>query len=151
MKAPAKLSSWASSPAVRAVMRANKGRDTRPELALRSAVHALGMRYRVGIRPVPQVRRTADIVFTKAKVAVFLDGCFWHGCTEHHRPAKKNSEFWEAKINGNIIRDADTDARLREAGWRVVRVWEHESPETAAERIKSIIRGPAIVTDVHGD
>jgi DNA mismatch endonuclease, patch repair protein len=135
--------SWASSPAVRNVMRANKGRDTKPELALRSAVHALGMRYRVGLRPVPQVRRTADIVFTKARVAVFLDGCFWHGCPEHHRPAKKNSDFWTDKIRGNIARDADTDARLREAGWRVIRVWEHEPSGEAAERIRAALRKTA--------
>ena len=106
--------SWASSPAVRNVMRANKGRDTKPELALRSAVHALGLRYRVGLRPVRQVRRTADMVFTKARIAVFLDGCFWHGCPEHHRPAKQNVGFWTTKIEGNKIRDADTDDRLRE-------------------------------------
>jgi DNA mismatch endonuclease (patch repair protein) len=123
-------------------MRANKGRDTKPERALRSAVHALGMRYRVGLRPVPQVRRTADIVFTRAKVAVFLDGCFWHGCQEHHRPAKKNSDFWDAKIKGNMTRDADTDARLREAGWRVVRVWEHEPPAVAASRIQAAVKNP---------
>ncbi len=134
--------SWASSPAVRNVMRANKGRDTKPELALRRAVHALGMRYRVGLRPVPQVRRTADIVFTRAKVAVFLDGCFWHGCPKHHRPAKKNSEFWDTKIKGNIARDADTDIRLREAGWRVIRVWEHEKPTAAARRVQLAVRGP---------
>jgi DNA mismatch endonuclease (patch repair protein) len=131
--------SWASSPAVRSVMRGNKGRDTKPELALRSAVHALGMRYRVGIRPVPQVRRTADIVFTRAKVAVFLDGCFWHGCPEHHRPAQKNSGFWVAKIEGNKTRDADTDSRLREAGWQVIRVWEHEDPVAAARSIQAAI------------
>jgi DNA mismatch endonuclease (patch repair protein) len=133
--------SWASSPAVRNVMRGNKGRDTRPELALRSAVHALGMRYRVGLRPVPQVRRTADIVFPKARVAVFLDGCFWHGCPEHHRPAQKNSEFWLTKIKGNKTRDADTDTRLREAGWQVIRIWEHEDPIVAAEIIRNAIRG----------
>jgi len=132
--------SWASSPAVRNVMRANKGRDTKPELALRSAVHALGMRYRVGMRPVPQVRRTADIVFTRAKIAVFLDGCFWHGCPEHHRPAKKNTDFWDAKIKGNVTRDADTDARLREVGWQVIRVWEHESPSVAAQRIQAAVK-----------
>jgi DNA mismatch endonuclease (patch repair protein) len=135
-----KSDSWASSPAVRNVMQANKGRDTKPELALRSAVHALGLRYRVGLRPLPQVRRTADIVFTKARIAVFLDGCFWHGCPEHHRPAKKNSDFWTAKVTGNIARDADTDARLRDAGWRVIRVWEHEDPVDAARRIKSLIK-----------
>lgn len=121
-------------------MRGNKSRGTKPELALRSAVHALGMRYRVGLRPLPQVRRTADIVFTRAKVAVFLDGCFWHGCPEHHRPAKRNSEFWDTKIKGNIARDANTDSLLQEAGWRVVRIWEHEDPAEAARQIAHIIR-----------
>jgi DNA mismatch endonuclease, patch repair protein len=135
--------SWASSPAVRAVMRANKGRDTRPELALRSAIHARGLRYRVGQRPVPEIRRTADIVFPRARVAVFVDGCFWHGCPEHHRPAKRNAEFWTGKIAGNIARDADTDERLRRAGWLVVRVWEHEAPAVAADRIQGIVRESA--------
>lgn len=133
--------SWASSPAVRNVMRGNRGRDTKPELALRSAVHALGMRYRVGLRPVPQIRRTADIVFTKAKVAVFLDGCFWHGCPEHHRPAQKHPDFWITKIEGNKTRDADTDSRLREAGWHVIRIWEHEDPIAAARVIKNAVGG----------
>jgi DNA mismatch endonuclease (patch repair protein) len=122
-------------------MRGNKGRDTKPELALRSAIHALGLRYRVGLRPVPQIRRTADIVFTRAKVAVFLDGCFWHGCPDHHRPAKKNSKFWDSKIKDNIARDGNTDERLNEAGWRIVRVWEHEDPAAAAAEIKRIVSG----------
>jgi DNA mismatch endonuclease (patch repair protein) len=128
--------SWASSPVSRTVMRANPGRDTRPERALRSAVHSLGLRYRVNVRPVADVRRTADLVFTKAKVAVFLDGCFWHGCAEHYRPAKgATSGFWNDKITGNRHRDADTDERLRQAGWEVVRVWEHEDPTEAASRV----------------
>lgn len=139
--------SWASSAAVRAVMRGNKSRDTKPELALRSAVHARGMRYRVGVRPLPQIRRTADVVFTKAKVAVFLDGCFWHGCPEHHRPAKRNSDFWESKIKGNVARDAETDTRLQEAGWQVIRIWEHEDPVAAAERIQKAVRGTDRSTD----
>ncbi|AYY13012.1 very short patch repair endonuclease [Actinobacteria bacterium YIM 96077] len=129
-------SSWASSANSRAVMRANRGRDTRPEKALRSAVHALGFRYRVSIRPIKGVRRTADLVFTKQKVAVFLDGCFWHGCHEHYRPATgPTSEFWNNKIAGNRRRDADTDQRLQQAGWEVIRVWEHEEPSQAARRI----------------
>jgi DNA mismatch endonuclease (patch repair protein) len=133
--------SWASSPAVRAVMRGNKGRDTQPELAVRSAVHALGLRYKVSLSPLPGVRRTADLVFSRAKVAVFVDGCFWHGCPEHHRPARRNAEFWNAKIEGNIARDADTDTRLLGAGWRVIRVWEHERPEEAATKICAAVRG----------
>lgn len=80
-------------------------------------------------------------MFPRAKVAVFVDGCFWHGCPEHHRPAKRNAEFWTTKIQGNIARDADTDHRLKQAGWRIVRVWEHEPPSTAADKIRTIVRG----------
>ena len=132
--------SWASSPAVRAAMRGNKGRDTRPELAVRSAAHALGLRYRVGVSPLPGMRRTADLVFPRARVAVFVDGCFWHGCPEHHRPARLNAEFWTAKIEGNIARDADTDARLRGADWTVIRIWEHEPPAEAATKISAAVK-----------
>ncbi|MEY7971822.1 very short patch repair endonuclease [Saccharomonospora xinjiangensis] len=134
--------SWASTPASRAVMRANRSRDTRPERALRSAIHALGLRYRVATRPVKNVRRTADVVFPRAKVAVFLDGCFWHGCPEHHRPATgATSSFWNTKIEDNKRRDADTDQRLRNAGWDVIRVWEHEDVADAARRIADTLRG----------
>ncbi|WP_245779950.1 very short patch repair endonuclease [Actinopolyspora lacussalsi] len=132
----AEASSWASSPASQAIMRANKGRDTRPEKALRSAVHALGCRYRVDTRPIKSVRRTADLVFPRQKLAVFLDGCFWHGCDEHYRPAKgSTSEFWNNKIADNRRRDRDTDQRLHQAGWEVIRVWEHDDPASAAEHI----------------
>lgn len=131
--------SWASSAATRAVMRANKGRDTRPERALRSALHARGLRYRVNARPLPEVRRTVDVVFPGQRIAVFLDGCFWHGCPEHHRPASRNSEFWTTKIEGNKARDADTDRRLTEHGWTVIRVWEHENPDEAADRVQRLV------------
>ena len=131
---------WASSPGVRRSMRSNKGRDTGPELALRSAVHALGLRYRVNARPLKGVRRTADLVFSRARVAVFLDGCFWHGCPEHHTVAKTNGEFWARKVSENRRRDRDTDAKLAEAGWRSVRVWEHEDPVVAAERVRAAVR-----------
>lgn len=133
--------SWASSPAVRSVMRANKGRDTKPELALRSAIHKLGLRYRVGVRPLPTIRRTADLVFPRAKVAVFLDGCFWHGCPDHHRPAKVNSDFWTNKLASNKARDAQTDSLLTAERWMVIRVWEHEEPVEAAQRVAEAIRG----------
>ncbi|MEV4413998.1 very short patch repair endonuclease [Catellatospora sp. NPDC049609] len=131
--------SWASSDAVRNVMRANKSRDTDPELALRRAVHALGLRYRVNRRPDPSIRRTADLVFAGPKVAVFLDGCYWHGCPEHYRPASKNAEFWSQKIDGNRARDVETDRLLQAAGWTVVRVWEHEDPRVAADRIAEVV------------
>jgi DNA mismatch endonuclease (patch repair protein) len=117
-------------------MRGNPGRNTGPERALRSAVHALGLRYRVGIRPEPDIRRTADLVFTRPKVAVFLDGCYWHACPQHHRPATgRTANFWADKIAGNQRRDEDTNRRLRAAGWEVVRVWEHEDPHEAAKTV----------------
>ncbi|WP_308198464.1 very short patch repair endonuclease [Actinomadura terrae] len=140
---PEPTESWASSPAVRSVMRGNRSRDTKPELALRSAVHSLGLRYRIDRRPIPEIRRTADLVFVGAKVAVFSDGCFWHGCPEHHRPAKRNSEFWSAKIERNRERDRETERKLSEAGWMVVRVWEHEDPVEAATRVREIVRSRA--------
>ncbi|MEV1067321.1 very short patch repair endonuclease [Streptomyces sp. NPDC050263] len=131
--------SWASSDAVRASMRANKSRDTKPELALRRAVHARGLRYRVAARPIKELRRTADLVFTKARVAVFLDGCFWHGCPEHHTVAVRNGGYWASKVERNRTRDVDTDRRLAEAGWTVVRVWEHEDPVQAATRVEKSV------------
>lgn len=121
-------------------MRGNRSRDTKPELALRSAVHALGLRYRVAARPLPQLRRTADMVFASAKVAVFLDGCFWHGCAEHHTVAATNAGFWAEKVRTNQERDRDTDRRLAEAGWLSLRVWEHEDPAKAAETIAQVVR-----------
>lgn len=131
--------SWASSPGVRASMQANRGRDTKPELALRSAVHRLGLRYRVDAQPIKGLRRRADLVFPRVKVAVFLDGCFWHGCPEHHTVAATNATFWADKVKTNEARDRDTDRRLAEAGWAVVRVWEHEDPEAAAHHVKAVV------------
>nr|MDT0663552.1 very short patch repair endonuclease [Micromonospora sp. DSM 115978] len=136
----ASIFSWASSPAVRNVMRANRGRDTRSELALRSAAHKVGLRYRVDIQPLDGLRRRADLVFTRAKVAVFCDGCYWHGCPDHYRPAVRNSDFWTAKISRNRERDRETDAMLTSAGWKVIRVWEHEDPSAAANYIAGIVR-----------
>lgn len=113
-------------------------RDTKPELALRRAVWRLGFRYRVDIAPIPG-RRRADVVFTRAKVAVYVDGCFWHSCPTHATIPKANREWWVAKLGTNVQRDRDTDIRLAEAGWTVVRVWEHEPSEVAAERIALIV------------
>jgi len=138
--------SWASSPAVRAVMKSNRGRDTKPELALRSATHRLGLRYRVDIAPLQNLRRRADLVFSKAKVAVFLDGCYWHGCPDHHRPAQRNREFWSEKIAKNRERDRNTDETLAAADWLVIRVWEHEEPAEAANRIARAVRERARVS-----
>lgn len=131
--------SWAESVETSNVMRGNRSRDTRPEMALRSAVHARGMRYRVAVRPLPSLRRTADLVFVGPKVAVFLDGCYWHGCPDHHRPATRNSEFWRKKIRCNQERDGETNRALTMAGWTVIRIWEHEPPQDAAERIEAVV------------
>ncbi|WP_229875271.1 very short patch repair endonuclease [Streptomyces nojiriensis] len=130
-----------TTPDVRSRMSRQKSRDTQVEVALRRALHAAGFRYRVHRRPVKGVRREADIVFGPARVAVFVDGCFWHGCPEHATWPRRNAEFWRAKIEGNRSRDVDTDARLAEAGWLAVRVWEHEKVEAAAGRVAEIVRG----------
>lgn len=132
--------SWAASPAVRASMRGNRGRDTRPEILLRKLLHSRGFRYRVSTKPLAGVRRTADLVFSGPRVAVFVDGCFWHGCPEHYRPAATNSDFWREKIERNRERDLETNRLLQEAGWRVVRAWEHEDPEDVASRVGDLVR-----------
>jgi len=131
--------SWASSPEVRSSMQGNRGRDTTPERRLRALLHARGLRYRVSVRPVPELRRTADIVFPKARIAVFVDGCYWHGCPEHYRPATKNSGFWWTKISENRKRDEDTNQALAAYGWTVIRCWEHEDPESAANHVTSVL------------
>ncbi|WP_328431510.1 very short patch repair endonuclease [Streptomyces sp. NBC_00453] len=143
--------SWASSDEVRARMQRTPRRDTRPELALRRAIHARGLRYRVSIRPLPHLRRTADLVFTRAKVAVFLDGCFWHGCPKHYCASVTNSDYWARKISKNKERDADTDRQLVDAGWTVVRVWEHEDPIVAAEHVAERVRQQSHTTAKPGD
>ena len=134
-RVPKGNASWASNAGVRRSMQANKSRDTKPELRLRRAVHARGLRYRVAARPVPQLRRTADLLFTRVKIAVFVDGCFWHGCPEHHTVAKTNAAFWAEKVVKNRVRDRETDLLLRSLGWQVIRIWEHESTEDAVERV----------------
>lgn len=136
-------SSWAKSPAVRTVMQANKARDTGPERRIRSLLHKMGLRYRVNARPLTGLRRTADVVFPAARVAVFIDGCYWHGCTEHYRPARANDRFWSDKISGNRARDAETNGVLTEAGWTVIRIWEHEDPHEAVNRVAAAVRGAA--------
>ena len=118
-------------------MQANRGRDTTPELAVRRLVHAAGLRYRVDARPLPDLNRRADLVFSGARVAVFIDGCFWHGCPRHHTIAKSNAIFWADKMSRNRERDAETNNLLTQADWTVIRAWEHEAP--VAERIISAV------------
>ncbi|UFQ15858.1 MULTISPECIES: very short patch repair endonuclease [Streptomyces] len=127
--------SWASSAARRRNMQAIRSRDTKPERLIRSLLHAQGLRYRVAAKPLPGLRRTADIVFRPAKLAVFVDGCYWHGCPEHYVSPKTNSGYWSDKVARNMARDRDTEAQLREAGWTVLRFWEHEPPEDCAVKI----------------
>ncbi|MGC8626170.1 MAG: very short patch repair endonuclease [Acidimicrobiales bacterium] len=118
---------FASSEAVRRRMSTQRREGTAPELAVRRAVHALGLRYRVHAAPVPGLRRKADLVFGPSKVAVFVDGCFWHGCPEHgQRSHAVNGWYWPEKIARNRERDEETDRLLTDAGWLVVRIWEHE-------------------------
>lgn len=134
------VESWASSPAARATMQGNRGRDTAPELALRRAVHARGLRFFVGRRPIRSLRRTADMLFPRLKLAVFLDGCFWHGCPEHHVQAKANADFWAQKVKQNRERDGETDRLLTEAGWTVLRIWEHVPAEDGADLVEEAVR-----------
>jgi DNA mismatch endonuclease (patch repair protein) len=115
-------------------------RDTAPELALRRELWRRGLRYFVD-RPVgPDRRRRADVVFPRAKVAVFVDGCFWHSCPEHGTVPRNNREWWIAKLEANVRRDQETDRRLSAEGWTVIRVWEHEDPTMAADATESAVR-----------
>jgi DNA mismatch endonuclease (patch repair protein) len=113
-------------------MENTRRRDTRPEVLLRSSLHRLGLRFRVDVAPIPGMRSRADIIFKRARVAVFVNGCFWHGCPLHATWPKANANWWRAKIEANRARDTRVDASLREAGWFVLRIWEHEELERSA-------------------
>lgn len=121
-------------------MQGNRRRDTRPEMQVRRAVHALGLRYRVDVRPLANLNRRADLVFIRAKVAVFVDGCYWHGCPEHGTTAKTNAAYWTPKIQRNRERDAETNRLLRAAGWVVLRAWEHEDADDVAALIMKTVK-----------
>ncbi len=136
----------ASSTAARTRMRSTAQRDTPGELRLRKLLHAKGLRYTIDAKPLQDSPRRADIVFRRAKVAVFVDGCFWHGCPEHGTWPRANEQFWHAKILANKERDGDTDKRLRDRGWEVIRVWEHEDPIPAATRIAGAVRSRLVTT-----
>ncbi|MGW0461160.1 very short patch repair endonuclease [Streptomyces tendae] len=131
--------SWASSAARRRNMQAIRSRDTTPERLVRSLVHAQGLRYRVAARPLPDLRRTADLVFRPAKVAVFIDGCYWHGCPDHYVAPRTNVGYWSDKVARNVARDRDTNERLQAAGWTVLRFWEHEAAEDCALKIAGTV------------
>lgn len=129
-----------STPEASLRMRRVRQKNTSAESALRRELHAHGLRYRIHVPVLTKPRRVADIAFSGLRVAVFVDGCFWHGCPEHATWPKQNAEFWRAKIMANQERDRDTDTRLRADGWKVVRVWAHETPHEAASRIAKIVR-----------
>ncbi len=132
--------SWASSAATRRSMQSNRSRDTAPEVSLRRKLHAAGLRYRTCARPLPDVRRTTDLVFRSSKVAVEVRGCFWHGCPNHYKPPVTNDSYWAAKAARNVARDADTERRLEEAGWLLIVVWEHDDVDVAVNRIAQLVR-----------
>ena len=129
-----------SSEAARRRMKAVRRTGTAPEVALREALDVYGLSYEVDAQPLPDLRRRADILFRKERIAVFIDGCFWHGCPIHGTRAKANARFWAEKIERNKRRDRDTDRRLEAASWKVVRVWEHEDPIEAEERIWALLQ-----------
>lgn len=115
-------------------------KDTGPEVAVRRLLHRAGLRYRLDF-PVPgSPRRTIDIAFPGPRVGVFVDGCFWHGCPRHKGVPIANREWWIAKIAANRARDAETSELLRQAGWSVLRVWEHESPGLALGEVEKLVR-----------
>ncbi|OZE81293.1 very short patch repair endonuclease [Rhodococcus sp. 15-649-2-2] len=114
-----------------------KRRDTKPEVALRRALHRRGLRYFVDRAPLKGMRRRADLVFPKRKVAVYVDGCFWHSCPVHATKPRNNAQWWADKLAANVARDRDTDEKLLAEGWRVVRIWEHEDTAVAADRVEN--------------
>lgn len=132
--------SWASNDGVAKSMRSNRRRDTKPELAVRRILHAQGLRYRVDLAPGHDKRRRADIVFTRQKVAVFIDGCFWHGCPEHATIPKAHADYWVPKLKKNKERDAETTSELEAEGWTVLRFWEHDDVQYVAHTISSAVR-----------
>ena len=117
---------------IRDRFRKQRRRDTKPEVALRSALHRKGLRFRVDRAVLAGMRSRPDIVFGPSKVAVFVDGCFWHRCREHGTTPKNNREWWNQKLDANVARDRRVDAQLSDAGWQVLRFWEHEDPDHAA-------------------
>lgn len=125
-----------TDPVIAKSMRSNRRSNTKPELAIRSALHRAGKRFRKDF-PVKTERRTIkpDVVFTRAKVCVFIDGCYWHGCPDHCRIPASNREYWTAKIGRNMERDKLDGVSLSDAGWNVVRIWEHVPVEDAVQQV----------------
>lgn len=130
----------ASSPNVAKQMRQLRTSGTGPETALRKALYRLGLRFRIQYRLPELPRRTLDIAFPAKRVAVFVDGCFWHGCAEHRDIPASNREWWRKKIENNTKRDVDTDRRLAELDWISLRFWEHDDPAEAADRVAKTLQ-----------
>jgi DNA mismatch endonuclease (patch repair protein) len=129
----------ASSPGVSDRMRRQARQDTEPEVELRRRLFAQGLRYRVHV-PIPGMpRRSMDVAFPRARVAVFVDGCFWHGCPEHATYPVANSAWWGAKLARNVERDTETAEHLQVLGWHVHRIWEHEDPAVAADELAKLV------------
>jgi len=130
-----------TSPAVSARMRLNRRRDSQPELALRRELHRRGLRFRVDL-PIRLLGRIVrpDVVFTRARLAVFVDGCFWHCCPEHGNVPQTNSSYWGPKLARNVARDRAVDSALLSEGWKVLRAWEHEPTNAIADRVLSVYR-----------
>ena len=116
-------------------MRRVRRRDTSCELAVRTRIHALGLRYRVDSRPVADLNIRADLIFSKLRLAIFIDGCFWHSCPMHQSTPKANGSWWMTKLNANRERDDRANSRLRDYGWTVLRFWEHEDPDEVARSV----------------
>jgi DNA mismatch endonuclease, patch repair protein len=124
-----------------ATMRANRSHDTGPELRLRRALHAVGYRYRVNVHlHVPGRRVRPDLVFTKWRLAVFVDGCYWHRCPEHGRLPSDPTGYWAVKLQRNVDRDSAVDRALEISGWRVLRIWEHIPVGQAVAMVEDAIR-----------
>jgi len=125
--------------AVRNVMRANRGVDTGPEIRLRSLVHKAGLRYAIDVRPESDINRRADLVFRAVKVAVFVKGCFWHGCPAHYSSPKSNQRYWSEKVRRNRERDTETRSLLRGRGWKVLVFREHQPAQSCSARVVSVV------------
>jgi DNA mismatch endonuclease, patch repair protein len=125
---------------VRKVMQANTAKETGPERVVRRFLHRCGLRFRKDQRPIPGLRCAADLVFPRARLCIFIDGCFWHGCPTHFRVPASNSAWWAEKIEANRARDRRNDAILRRDRWYVIRVWEHQVNPGYLAELESRIR-----------
>ncbi|WP_281504711.1 very short patch repair endonuclease [Williamsia sp. DF01-3] len=131
----------ASSESVRSRMSRQRRKNTAPEVEVRRELHARGVRFRTDVKLERDLRTRADIAWRRLKLAIFIDGCFWHGCPEHATRPAANAEWWAVKLDGNIARDRRTDAILADRGWTVLRFWEHQAPADVADAIVAVLRG----------